>query len=221
MSDSESDAISRQQKLDALLDVARFDPRFTILIVGLGLVAAILEGVGLSFILPIIEIVQTDDPAAEADGLMAVFVTVYQFLGIPLTLGFVVVGVAVVMTLRYTTSFVVAWFREALRTYYIRDLQQRAFRHALDARVEYFDTEGSDDMLNAIVTQTYYAGRVIQRVVEFIQTLFMSLAYLLIALVIAPMLTLFAIVALGGLTVLLRHVVEPGYEVGDIVADAN
>jgi len=81
--------------------------------------------------------------------------------------------------------------------------------------------KGSDDMLNAIVTQTYYAGRVIQRVVNFTQTLFLSLAYLLIALVIAPLLTLFAIAVLGGLTVLLRYVLEPGYELGDVVADAN
>ena len=217
MSDSENDNISRQEKINALLDVARFDPKFTVLIVGLGLVAAVLEGVGLSFILPIIEIVQADDPVAEADGLMAVFVTAYQTLGIPFTLGFVVVGVSAVMTLRYTTSFVVAWFREALRTYYIRDLQLRAFRNALDANVEYFDKEGSDNMLNAIVTQTYYAGRVNQRVAKFMETLFLALAYLLITLVIAPLLTLFAIVVLGGLMVLLRYMLE----LEDIDTDAN
>lgn len=221
MSDPDPDSISRQEKVDALLNVARFDPTFTFLLVGLGLVAAVLEGIGLSFILPIIEIVQLDDPVAEADGLMAVFVTVYQTIGIPFTLGFVVVGVTAVITVRYTTTFVVAWFREALRTRYMRDLQLRAFRNTLDARVEYFDTEDSDDMLNAIVTQTHYAGRVIKRIVRFTETSFLSLAYLLIALVIAPLLTSFAILVLGGLTVLLRHVLEPGYELGDLVADAN
>ena len=66
----------------------------------------------------------------------------------------------------------------------------RAFGSALDARIEYFDEEGSDDILNAIVTQTNYAGRAIQRVVKLTQTLFLSLAYLLIALVIAPTLTI-------------------------------
>jgi subfamily B ATP-binding cassette protein MsbA len=221
MSDSDSVTASRKQKLNALVDVARFNPKFTSLIIGLGLIAAVLESVGLSFILPIIEIVQTENPTAEAEGLMAVFVTVYQSLGVPFTLGFVIVGVAIVMTLRYTSSFLVAWFREALRTYYVRDLQLRAFRNALDARVEYFDKEGSDDMLNAIITQTGYAGRSIARAVRLSQTLFLSLAYLLIALVIAPLLTLFALAVLGGLTVLLRHVVEPGYEIGERVAEAN
>ena len=94
--------------------------------------------------------------------------------------GYVVVGVAIVMTARYTMSFVVAWFREALRTYYTRDLQMRAFGGALDARIEYFDQEGSDDILNAIVTQTGYAGRAIKRVVQLTETLFLSLAYLTI-----------------------------------------
>jgi subfamily B ATP-binding cassette protein MsbA len=221
MSDPENNAVSRREKINALFDVARFNPRFTAVIIGLGLVAAVLEGVGLSFILPIVEIVQTEDPVAQADGLMAVFVTAYQTLGIPFTLGYVVVGVAAVMTARYTMSFIVAWFREALRTYYIRDLQMRAFGSALDARIEYFDEEGSDDILNAIVTQTNYAGRAIQRVVRLTETLFLSLAYLLIALLIAPTLTLFALVVLGGLTVLLRKVVEPGYEIGELVAEAN
>ncbi len=221
MSSKESESVSRREKIDALIDVAKFNPKFTILIIFLGLIAAVLEGLGLSFILPVIEIVQLDDPTAEADGLMAVFVTAYATLGIPFTLGYVVIGVATVMTVRYTTSFVGAWFREALRTYYIRDLQLRAYDNALEARVEYFDKEGSDDILNAIVTQTTYAGRVIQRVVRFIQQFFLSLAYLLIALVISPILTIIAAGILGFLTVFLRRIVEPGYKVGDIVADAN
>jgi ATP-binding cassette, subfamily B, bacterial MsbA len=221
MSVDDPDPLSRRTKINALLSVARFNPTFTALIVVLGLVAAVLEGIGLSFILPIIEIVQTDDPAAEADGLMEVFVLVYETLGVPFTLGFVVAGVAAVMTVRYTSSFVVGWLREALRTYYIRDLQVRAFDNALDAEVKYFDEEGSDDILNAIVTQTYYAGRVIRYVVKVTEQLLLSLAYLTIALIISPALTAIAIVILGGLTVLLRGVVEGGYDLGDRVADAN
>ncbi|WP_293032877.1 ABC transporter ATP-binding protein [Natronococcus sp.] len=221
MSTDDAEHISRRDKINALLDVARFSPKFTTLIVGLGLLAAVLEGIGLSFILPIIEIVQADDPVAEADGLMEAFVVAYDTLGVPFTLGFVVAGVAVVMTVRYTASFLVGWFREALRTYYIRDLQVRAFDNALDAEVKYFDEEGSDDILNAIVTQTYYAGRVIRRVIKVLEQLFLSLAYLTIALVMAPMLTLIAIAILGGLTVLLRGVLEGGYDLGDEVADAN
>lgn len=221
MSEDEIGDVPRREKIHALFDVAKFNPKFTVLIVVLGLGAAVLEGIGLGFILPIIEIVQAENPAAEADGVLGVFVTVYQTLGIPFTLKFVVVGVALVMTVRYTLSFMVAWFREALRTYYIRDLQIRAFDNALGAKVEYYDQEGSDDILNAIITQTFYAGRVIVRVVKFIEQSFLSTVYLLIALVVAPFLTLYTFVVLGGITVLMRRVIEPGYDLGDEVADAN
>lgn len=221
MSSSDSESVSLRAKLKSLLDVARFNPTFATVIIGLGLVAAVLEGVGLSFILPIIQIVQVDNPTAQADGLLKVFVTVYATLGIPFTLGYIVVGVATVMTVRYTTSFIVAWFREALRTYYIRDLQLRAYDNALEARVSYFDEEGSDDILNAIVTQTNYAGEVIQQAVRLTEIFFLSLAYLSIALIFAPLLTVLAVGVLGFLTIFLRRVIEPGYAVGARVADAN
>jgi subfamily B ATP-binding cassette protein MsbA len=221
MPDKSEEHISRRAQLNALFDVARYNPKFTFLIVALGLIVAVLEGVGLSFILPIIEIVQTENPASEASGLLVVFVTIYRTLGIPFTLGFVVAGVAAVIAVRYTTGFVVIWFGEALRTYYTRHLQLRTFDNTLKARIEYFDAEGSDDIINAIITQTSYAGRVIQRVVQILQTLFISLMYLLIAFVIAPALTLLAITVLGTVTVLIRRVIESGYSVGERVADAN
>ena len=221
MSEDEIGDVSRREKIHALFDVAKFNPKFTVLIVVLGLGAAVLEGIGLGFILPIIEIVQSENPAAEASGFLGVFVTVYRTLGVPFVLQFVIVGVALVMIVRYTLSFMVAWFREALRTYYTRDLQIRAFDNALDAKVEYYDQEGSDDILNAIITQTFYAGRVIIRVVKFIEQAFLSIVYLLIALVVAPVLTLYTSVVLGGITVLMRRVIEPGYDLGDEVADAN
>jgi subfamily B ATP-binding cassette protein MsbA len=221
MSTDDTEPVSRREKIDALLDVARYDPRFTVGIVLLGIVAAILEGVGLSFILPIVDLVQLKDPAAEADGLLAVFVTVYQAFGIPFTLGYVVLGVSLVMIARYTASFAVAWLREAVRTYYIRDLQDRSFRNALNAKVSYFDKEGSDDILNAIVTQTTYAGRVIQRVIQLLQQGFLAGVYFIIAFVMAPVLTIATGVILGGFSLFFRQVIESGYDIGDRVAEAN
>ena len=73
MATEDSEPISRRKKIDALLDVARYKPRFTAGIVLLGVVAAVLEGVGLSFILPIVELVQLEDPAREAGRILLAF----------------------------------------------------------------------------------------------------------------------------------------------------
>ena len=219
---SEAEDITRREQLNALIRVAKFKPLLTVGIIVGGVFAALLEGIGVSFILPIVEIVQAPgDPAAEADGAMEVFVMVYQALGIPLTLGFLVLGVSAVLAVRWTTTFIVRWLREALVIDYTREIQKQSFDRALDARIEYFDQEGSDDILNAIVTQAEYAGRTIRYVINFFEQGFLALLYLLVAFILAPYLTLFALVFLGGFTVLFRTVVEPGYELGDKVAEAN
>lgn len=219
---SDEVGITRRQQLQALTRVAKYRPAFTVAIIIGGVFAAALEAVGLSFILPIIEIVQAPgDPAANADGVLGVFVGAYEFLGIPFSLGSVVLGVSFVLGVRWTATFFVRWLREALIVDYIRELQTRAFESALDARIEYFDREGSDDILNAIVTQAEYASSVIKNVVGFFEQFFLSLIYLGIALFLAPVLTLIAIVFLGSFSLLFRYVLEPGYDVGDRVAEAN
>ena len=221
MSDNDIQDVSRSEKIEALIGVAKYDPKLTGGIIGLGVFAAVLEGIGLSFILPIIELVQSSDSPAGSGGLAGAFASVYQALNVPLTLGTAVVGVAAVMTVRYVSSFLVDWLRATLQTYYIRDLQTEAFSSALRARVSYFDEEGSDDILNAIITQTFYAGRVIQRGVQLLEQSFLALAYGLIALAISPVLTLITGVVLGGMTYLLRSVIKPGYDLGNQVAEAN
>ncbi|WP_123538100.1 ABC transporter ATP-binding protein [Halosimplex salinum] len=216
-----SEEITTEEKVRALYGVARYRPLFTVGVVGLSIFAAMLEGIGLSFLLPIIELARGDIDPATADGALGLFVTAYEFLGISFTLEAVVVGVTVVMTARYTSSFLVAWLRAALKTTYVRHLQVEAFDHALDARVEYFDAEGSDDILNAIVTQATLAGRVIERVVQFIEQAFLTAMYGAVALYFAPRLTLGSVLLLGIFALLSRTVLESGYSVGDRVADAN
>jgi len=218
----ETEEIGRRQQLSALIRVAKYRPVLTVAIIVGGVFAALLEGVGLSFILPIVEIVQAPGgPAQQADGMMGAFVSAYQFLGVPFTLGYVVGGVSLVLAVRWTLTFVVRWLRGALAVDYTQEIQTQAFDNAVDARIAYFDREGSDDILNAIVTQARYAGRVIQNGVNFVEQGLLALMYLGVALVLAPRLTLFAIVFLGGLSVLFRYVVESGYEIGDRVATAN
>lgn len=219
---SDAKDIGRREQFRALIRVGKYRPRLTVAIIIGGVFSALLEGVGLGFILPIVEIVQSPgDPAQQADGIMLAFVSIYQFLEIPFTLGFVVVGVSAVLTLRWTLTFFVRWMRSALVVDYTRDIQQRSFDNALDARVQYFDQEGSDDILNAIVTQAEYAGRTIKIAINLFEQGFLALMYLVVALVIAPVLTVFALVFLGGFAVLFRYVIEPGYALGDKVAGAN
>lgn len=161
------------------------------------------------------------DPAGQAEGAVAVFVAVYQTLGISFTLEFVILGVGITLTMRYGMSFLVGWLRAKLQMRYTRELRERAFDNALDAKIAYYDKEGSDDILNAIITQTNYAGRAIQRLVRMYELGLLCFVYIAIAVYISPFMFFLAAVLLGGVTLVIRHVIEPGYDVGDRVAEAN
>lgn len=217
-----TEGLSRSEKLRGLYRVMQFKPYLITFLILFGVFAALLEGFGISFIMPIIEVAQSSaDPTAEADGYMGVFVSLYDFLGVPFTLEYLIAGVILVLAARYTSSFIVGWLRYVLQSYYTAHLQTQAFDEALDARIAYFDEEGSDDILNAIVTQANYAGKVVKDIATLFNTLLMSIMYLAIAFYLSWQLTMFAIVLLGGTTLLFRYLFESGYSLGDRIAETN
>jgi subfamily B ATP-binding cassette protein MsbA len=216
----ENPDITWREKKQALLRVAKYRPKFTAGIVILGGFVAMLEGIGLSFIYPIMEVAQGGEVAAQ-DAIMGLFLGAYELLGIPFTLGFLMLGIGGVMTVRFTSSFLVAWLRAILQKEYERELRTKTFTRALDAEIGYFDERGSDDILNAIITETRYSGRVIKEAVVSLETLALTLVYLSIMFYIAPLMTVFALGLLGGITVFMRYVIEPAYTAGTRVAEAN
>ena len=210
-----------REKLTALLRVARYRPTFTAGLILLGGFVAALEGVGLGFIHPIIEVAQAEGPVDGGGPVLETFLAIYEFLGVPFELGFLLVGVTAVMTIRYTLSFLVAWLKAWLATQYETALRTRAFDGALAANVGYFDAEGSDDILNAIITETRFSGQVIEKGVMTMERLFLVGMYLTIMLYITPLMTGVAVGLLGTITVVLRVGIEPAVTVGTRVAEAN
>lgn len=213
--------LSRREKLAALESVLRFQPTFSAGLILLGGIAAVFEGVGLGFIYPIIQITRSGDPVNPDGPVLTAFLSVYEFLGLPFSLEYLILGVTAVMTARYTMSFVVGWLRAILSMKYEKHLRSEGFERALGARIEYFDREGSDDILNAIITETRYSGRAITRAVQTMEYAFLVLVYLGVMLYIAPFMTALAMILLGGITLLIRFVIEPAVTIGDRVAEAN
>ncbi|WP_324759642.1 ABC transporter ATP-binding protein [Haloarcula sp. GH36] len=215
------DNISIRKKLKVLWITVSYKPLFTAGIIILSIVAALFEGIGLGFIIPIIDIAQSGSEASGDGTVVNLFSRGYDLLNIPFTLETVIIGVAVVITLRYTMSFLASWLSSALRTHYIGEFRTRAFENALHAEVSYYDTQGTDEILNTIITESSYCGTVIKSLVNFIQQGFLTLVYAGIALYISPVMTIAAAVLLGVMVLVVRSALESGYLVGDRAAEAN
>jgi subfamily B ATP-binding cassette protein MsbA len=211
--------LSLGEKARALYLIAAYRPRFTAGIIVFSLFTALFEGIGVTFIVPLVEVASS--PGVPEDGIGGLFADAYGFIGVPFTLGYIVAGLAGVLVVRYIATFLAEWARINLRIGYVSDLQTRGFENALAARVAYFDSEGSDDILNAIITQASKAGQAIEGFVHVFRFGVLILMYLGIAMYLAPLLTLVSGALVVCSTFLLRTVVESGYAVGDRVADAN
>jgi subfamily B ATP-binding cassette protein MsbA len=211
--------LSVREKLHAFYLIATYRPRFTAGIIAFSLFTAVFEGIGVTFIVPLVEVASS--PGVPTDGIAGVFASAYTTLGIPFTLGTIVAGLAAVLVVRYVATFLGEWARIHLRIGYVSDLQTRSFEHALSARIEYFDREGSGDILNAIITQASKAGQAIEGFVYVFRYGVLILMYLCLALYLAPELTVVSAALVVGSIAIVRWSVESGYSVGDRVADAN
>lgn len=210
--------VGLRQQLRALVPVATYQPGLTVRVLFFSLVAAVLEGVGIGFILPVIEVARA---AGEPSGPVRVLAGLYHRAGLPFTLETIIAGVALVIGVRYLATFLAGWLTAILRMTYIRSLRTRAFDGALGAEVSYFDTTGSDEILNAVITQTNHASEAIHRCVVLLKNVLVSVAYILVALYVAPVLMLVTGLILGSFMGAVRYVFESGYSIGERVADAN
>jgi len=212
---------TRRKKVDAVIDAARFNPALGATIVILNLAAAILEGIGLGFLLPIIELTQSPNPTAQTDGLLGRFVELYGFVGLPFTLEYLLIGIAGVIGVRFALSFVAAWLRALLANSYQRDLRARLFDSLLYGSIEYIDESGTDELLNSFITETDRAGNIAMVTFSIIEIILRGIVYFVIATALAPVLTAIAAVSIGGTTLLVRYILEPAYAAGSDIADIN
>jgi len=215
------DRVSWTEQARTLVDVARYRPLMTAGIILLNLLLASLEGIGLGFILPIVEAAQGSSGPSGDSRLLRIFEQMYDLLGVPFTIEFLIVGVILIITVRYATSFIAMWAAIILRTDYVLDMRTRAFENTLNAEVSYFDTKGSEEMLNAIITQTKYAGQTITQVIRTFNLLLMCSVYIIIALLVAPVLMLVTGTVLLLFMYGIRYALESGFSIGHRVAKAN
>ncbi|WP_236639589.1 ABC transporter ATP-binding protein [Salinigranum halophilum] len=218
---SETPEVGYREKLTALYEAASYRPTLGLTMVALGLATAVLEGVGLGFLLPIIEFTQSRSPSESPSQILSWFVQIYEFLGIPFELGYLIAGVAVVMSVRFGLSFVAGWQRAKLNMGYRRFLRRRLYNGVMYAPIGYLDQAGSDDLLNSFITEATRAGSIVNAVFRLVGSAIRGAIYLGLAMFLSPILTLVALVGIGVSTLLVRFILEPAYGTGDDIADVN
>lgn len=218
-----SSELSFRNKLQACADVLAYWPGMALVVLLFSLMAAVLEGLGLSFILPIIELVRDGGtPAGGNNSPVRYFVWSFRALGVPLTVGTAVCSVIVIMLCRFGSTFLANYLAGVFRMYYVRHLQEQAFSKVLQADLSYFDREGTSSILNVVITQSRKVGmNLIRPALKVVEVGLISAVYVGIALFISFELTLMTGVVVLVVALLLKWGTASGEELGDDVAGAN
>jgi len=116
MSSDDSGEISRREQLRALIRVGKYRPIYTAAIIVAGIFVALLEAVGVTLIIPIVEIAQSSGdttPTTVANGMLLALVRAHGVLEILSPLGTGMLGVSLVLTVRWMSLILVRWERTA------------------------------------------------------------------------------------------------------------
>lgn len=153
-----SESLSWRERIHTVYRATLYRPTLTVGIILFSAFATAFEGIGLTFLLPIIELAQNPESAQNASGYMELFVSGFEFIGIPFTLGYVVLAVAAVFVVRYTSSFLVYWLKGFLGADYECYLKKQAYDKALGAKVNFPTYNRKDHLpgaIEGILDQTY------------------------------------------------------------------
>jgi subfamily B ATP-binding cassette protein MsbA len=208
------------KEIEALRAIVAYRPRLLTVIIVLNVLIALSEGISLGLLIPVIEQVQS--PGSVSQGrLTSYFVRTYQLLGVPFTIESTVIGIGFIMSVRFVASFLSTWITIRFQTTYVQRLKLNAFDNALSAKIGFFDEHGSDEILDTVATQVYYAESAIESVIGIVERGLLSAVYMAIAVYLAPRLAIGILTGSLVVIYLLRYSVESSYSIGDRVAQSH
>jgi subfamily B ATP-binding cassette protein MsbA len=193
--------------------------RFSLLF--LSVAVGVLEGIGISFILPILRVANNGGSSSDSSAILELFTAIYETLSIPLTMEYLILGVSAVIGVRYTLSFVRQYLLAIYKTDYLQTLRMDAFAATLGAETSYIDEKGSDEILNTVVTETREARTIVDRLFIEVDSIIISLVFASLALYIAPLLAIGIAVFWTSAIYGIRWLFPSGYSTGERVSAAN
>ncbi|MGB4441628.1 MAG: ABC transporter ATP-binding protein [Coriobacteriia bacterium] len=161
-------------------------------LVGLAVLFAVFEGVGLSLLLPILQYAEGGEAAlASSSGAVWTVVRVAaDTLHVPLNLPVMLLLAFTPVLLRQVVFYYNAWYSAVVSSRIGLRMRMQTLRTIVDADLEFFTRHSSGEIVGIVVAQTGVAGNAILAVIRQLSLVLMMLLYLGILFAISAPLTL-------------------------------
>jgi ATP-binding cassette, subfamily B, bacterial MsbA len=186
----------------------------------LGALSALLEGIGLGLLVPVLQGVGGDGQIGSGnpiiDGLSQPFLAVAPERRIQVLMAALVVLTLLKNCLVYSHSVGMAWLRMNL----IRSLRCRIFDEFLSVGYQYITERRSGDLYNDLVNETNRAGQALSALIQQIAVVLIVLVCSALLVAISYPLFLLVVVLLGLLSLVLSVVVRKSRRAGEAISAA-
>ena len=193
-------------------------------LLGLYLLGSVFEGIGLTILLPVFQLIQSGETAAalaEKSRWWGYLVDAYSFVGITITVPVLLITSFVAILFRQATVYLRMINSAYVKFAVIRGIRDRAFHAFLNARLGYGEKEGMGKIVNDLTTEAVVAVEAAMTVITIVSMMMLAIVYLFILFMLSVPMTLSAIVIMTIAVLPVIHFVKRGREIGQLFVKAN
>ena len=194
--------INAIKRIFTLVDVRRHETVYLILLAA-GI--ALLEGIGLSLLLPVLQFAESGPSALQQGG--RYFRLLQQFcsrFGLPLNLLTLLVFAFIPIVLRQFVFYWNAWYSAVVANRIATRMRVSAFDALMDADPAFFSQRSVGDLAGIVLNQTIVAGQTVLQVIRLFAIAMLLALYVAILVAVSLPLTLVTVAFAGLVSLLVR-----------------
>ncbi len=188
---------------DYFTKIQRFVGRRIFVLGAITLFMAILEGVGISMLLPLLEAGDIGSGGAKGDPTF--FVRLFEFTGIPFTISGVLLAMGLIFLLKGVVKYWEGSYKAGLTKDLIYTLKTRLVQLYGQIDLSFFYKQNTGHYINVVNTQVNRATQFFINFSQFSARALLGITYLVIACFLEWQFTLMALVLGGGVIFMLRY----------------
>lgn len=198
--------------------------RWLLAIVLLNMFAVLFEGIGIGIVLPILEFIRAGGEIGSKVGDSAIWRVLggaAGVLNVPLNLVFLLSIAFLAICIRQVFFYLRDLYKAHIELQFVRRTRDEMFKRFVAARFDYHDRVRAGDFVNELSTELTNGVSAISSAAGFIGTLMLIAGYLVVEFLLAPTLTLVAMIVLGAVSVIITRMMSRIVVLGRAVTEAN
>lgn len=199
-------------------------PRTGVIVLVLYLLTTLVEGLGLGLIVSVLQFIQAGSDVASLARdwrVWQILVDAYGLLGVPITLGALLVTIFVAIMVRETVTYVRNVYMAKANLNVVCRVRNAAVSRYLKARLNYHEQEPLGQLVNDLTIELDRAVSCLFSMLMFAGVLIILTVYTIILFALSVKMTFAALAIVAFAPLIIRNLMKRSREVGIEVADAN